>query len=341
MPRAEGKDDDGDGGKEDDGDGIPQGAVDFMAYGLSDDFESIRQAFIADNCAGFEDADELLRSGAGYPLEWSRVYDDYVDIYEKALAEFCEKRGMDERALLEDLEAVVGRQGADVLPTFLQSTEMDFFVANMHDAAVLERERRRAAERGAGDDPDDLTGAYTWIPPDKKDHEHFLKIGCTPWTMRQVVLMARRKQPVVVTHDASKHIKFGFKIPLIGSTSLEADLDGVRRPFHHNRFARRPGDFGGGIVFRRLREALRQEERRGAPEHDGRPAQGPRDAQARGRALGEEAAGLLQALRVPQAARRRPRVHPDLQRPRRRRPRAPRHRLRAHGEGQVAYHLPS
>ena len=82
MPRAEGKDDDGDGGKEDDGDGIPQGAVDFMAYGLSDDFESIRQAFIADNCAGFEDADELLRSGAGYPLEWSRVYDDYVDIYE-------------------------------------------------------------------------------------------------------------------------------------------------------------------------------------------------------------------------------------------------------------------
>ena len=101
MPRAEGKDDDGDGGKEDDGDGIPQGAVDFMAYGLSDDFESIRQAFIADNCAGFEDADELLRSGAGYPLEWSRVYDDYIDIYEKALAKFCEKQGMDERALLE------------------------------------------------------------------------------------------------------------------------------------------------------------------------------------------------------------------------------------------------
>jgi len=249
MPRAEGKDDDGDGGKEDDGDGIPQGAVDFMAYGLSDDFESIRQAFIADNCAGFEDADELLRSGAGYPLEWSRVYDDYIDIYEKALAKFCEKQGMDERALLEDLEAVVGRQGADVLPTFLQSTEMDFFVANMHDAAVLERERRRAAERGAGDDPDDLTGAYTWIPPDKKDHEHFLKIGCTPWTMRQVVLMARRKQPVVVTHDANRHIKFGFKIPLIGSTSLEADLDGVRRPFHHNRFAKPSGKKSGEALL--------------------------------------------------------------------------------------------
>ena len=127
---------------------------------LGADFDATRSGFVEKNCAGFEDAEDLLASGAGHPLEWTDVYTKYTDLYEAELTKYCRKFKIKEMQLCADLEAVIETcnvEGVDVLPTFLQTTDYDFFVGHMYEAARVKREEARALARGSTDDPDDLS----------------------------------------------------------------------------------------------------------------------------------------------------------------------------------------
>ena len=170
-------------------DGPGERAAGPRRYMMAEDFDETRTAFFDERCSGFEDAEDLLESGAGHPLEWTATYNKYIELYEAELLKYCKKYRVKEEQLCRDLESVIATcnvEGVDVLPTFLQSTEYDFFVANMHppaapkrnllaaaaavprpapethryEAARLQKEEKRALSRGQSDDPDDLTGMY-------------------------------------------------------------------------------------------------------------------------------------------------------------------------------------
>ena len=79
MPRAEGKDDDVDetkqeGKDEDEEARVSSLVLEFCEYGVSDRMTAVKQEFFERHCAGFEEAEELERSGRGHPYVFNLCF---------------------------------------------------------------------------------------------------------------------------------------------------------------------------------------------------------------------------------------------------------------------------
>ena len=56
------------------------------------DNRDVREAierFMERNCYGFASAEEAFETGAGHPLEWTRIHEDYLALVEQQLERFC------------------------------------------------------------------------------------------------------------------------------------------------------------------------------------------------------------------------------------------------------------
>ena len=75
--------------------------------------------------------------------------------------------------------------------------------------------------------------------------QSWLKETNVPWAMRKIILMTRKPNAVVVTHEPHKNFRISFKIPLIGRANIDLQIDNVRRPKTHKLFAKPLGKKAG------------------------------------------------------------------------------------------------
>ena len=124
-------------GEAKEGDELNNVVHEFLEYSTSERITAVKQAFFEAHCAGFEDAEELERSGRGHPLEWTAVHKRYLEVFDAELSRFCGERGVSEAALSSALEAITDRKEhlQHVLPVILLTTGYEFFVRNMYDTA--------------------------------------------------------------------------------------------------------------------------------------------------------------------------------------------------------------
>ena len=143
----------------------------FLEYAADNrDMREAIERFMERNCDGFASAEEALETGAGHPLEWTRIHEDYLALVEQQLERFCAREGVTSQEVFAATRNAVedgDLSATQIMPGFLHSLEYVRFVSVMTACAKMPQARADAA-RFASSGPDGggsrLNGHWRTLP---------------------------------------------------------------------------------------------------------------------------------------------------------------------------------
>jgi hypothetical protein len=209
MPReegkeAEGKTDDRSDEEDDDRRGEDSSSTTqlidaLIEWGVSPSFESALSTWMNDRCMDFiEERPEIQDE---QPLSWGTAFAEYSEWLDEQLGDFCDENGSTPEEVGRQMQSVMQTLSGSFFPAFMEITEYDIFVTQMHnlaEAKVIEEEAAKAAdgdglvEGKAGEfmsgDVMNISGVWEADPNayDPARTEAMLIHGECPWMNRKV-----------------------------------------------------------------------------------------------------------------------------------------------------------
>ncbi|GMI43779.1 hypothetical protein TeGR_g8724 [Tetraparma gracilis] len=233
-----------------------------IEWGVSPSFESALSTWMNDRCMDFiEERPEIQDE---QPLSWGTAFAEYSEWLDEQLGDFCDEDGSTPEEVGRQMQSVMQTLSGSFFPAFMEITEYDIFVTQMHnlaEAKVIEEEAAKAAdgdglvEGKAGEfmsgDVMNISGVWEADPNayDPARTEAMLIHGECPWMNRKILKRASKLVKDVRLTQTEDDFTIIFTLHLFG-TKLKTykydvwtdDLNLWNKPF--KKKVLRPGKDG-------------------------------------------------------------------------------------------------
>ena len=121
-------------GLEDETVDLQEDVAQFMTFSMSNELADVSRRYVENNHKMFIDAPEFMESGAGYPLSWTALHDEFCEEIDQRITEFCEERNLTVERLFELLQESMKESAvmSDYIPQFLKMfMDFDAFVSQV------------------------------------------------------------------------------------------------------------------------------------------------------------------------------------------------------------------
>ena len=143
----------------------------FVEFTTSNNYVATVKQFYSDNCNGFEDYENFVKSGAGMKLEWMETYRKYMELVDEQLNGYCRQNGYSAMDVFNRIQDTISNDKySDFAPLFLKSIEETFFFEQM-SAYALQNDKERDAERANRQCDNESINGVWYLDPDRVDSD--------------------------------------------------------------------------------------------------------------------------------------------------------------------------
>jgi hypothetical protein len=198
--------------------------LELIEWGTSRSFEEELAEWMENHSSEFVDECGIDEE---QPLTWGNAFREYIEWLDAKLGEFCSDLSVSSEEVAEKMAATIDKnKDEEFFPAFMNITEYDVFVAQMHELALKARREREATEAveeaAEADDSGVMNISGIWeADPTKYDPESAeaaLKHANCPWVFRKVLKRAARFVKNITMKQEEKELTFSFTLHLFGTT---------------------------------------------------------------------------------------------------------------------------
>lgn len=204
----------------------------FVSYLNSSTYNQQIQDFFEENYHGFEDYHKRQQNGIGNKIEWTNIYQQYLELVGHKLQQFCNDRNVDPVLVYSAIEQYIKKFGeGEFIPLFLKTTDETYFYEQMYSYANESSLRRNVEEisRNEGKGEESMSGVWHSDPDaaDESQLSHWLETLGIPWVFRKLVLRSQRSpSKVMIAHIPNQQFEISTSLPIFGSWTIQVALDG-------------------------------------------------------------------------------------------------------------------
>jgi hypothetical protein len=141
----------------------------FVEFTTSNDYIATVKQFYENNCAGFEEYESFIESGAGMKLEWMDTHRRYMELVDEQLNEYCRQNGYSAIDVFNRIQDTISNDNySDFVPLFLKSIEEGFFFEQMSTYALQNDIERDAKRVNRQHNSESISGVW-YLDPDRVD----------------------------------------------------------------------------------------------------------------------------------------------------------------------------